>query len=242
MLSTAFLFPARTNRQSFHPIRLPSCLIHSGLVSELESKNASRFEGEDVKTRVSRTPMKDRNLIGCMNLATQLWPGSTHRQRPIKVIREAHSNGVTFLHYSRSVWTGPITRARPSSAVRLNLFATEVEDCDQIWLQSHAKSGHGQPAPTHQVDGRRVSQVASGQNHIDLFLPTSGSIPMSRLKMSQARLKSLSRRRARFCTSASPKRVPGRFGKRTRPRQIAALQTEYSLMTRDHRKANGLLA
>src|SRR5580704_9647679 len=59
---------ARTNRQSFQRIRLPSCLIF-GVVSELG--------------------------FGCMNLATNYGPAAPIDEA-IKVIREAYSNGVTF--------------------------------------------------------------------------------------------------------------------------------------------------
>src|ERR1700751_669176 len=102
--------------------------------------------------------------FGCMNLATNYGPAAPIDDA-IKVIREAHRNGVTF--FDTAEVCGPYTSETIVGGA-VEPFRNEVKIATQIWLQSHGEERLRQPARTYQVDGGRMSQTSPDRPHRSL--------------------------------------------------------------------------
>jgi aryl-alcohol dehydrogenase-like predicted oxidoreductase len=107
--------------------------------------------------------------FGCMNLATNYGPASPIDDA-IKVIREAHRNGVTF--FDTAEVYGPYTSETiVGSAVEP--FRNEVKIATKFGFNLTEKSGLDSRPRTHQVDGEWMSQASPDRPHRSL-LSTSG--------------------------------------------------------------------
>ena len=106
--------------------------------------------------------------FGCMNLATNYGPAASIDDA-IKVIREAHRNGVTF--FDTAEVYGPYT-SETIVGVRLN-FSNEVKMATKFGYNHREEERPGQPARTHQVDVGWMSEASPNRPHRSL-LSTSG--------------------------------------------------------------------
>jgi aryl-alcohol dehydrogenase-like predicted oxidoreductase len=87
--------------------------------------------------------------FGCMNLATNYGPAAPIDDA-IKVIREAHRDGVTF--FDTAEVYGPY-RSETIVGGAVEPFRNEVKIATKFGFNLTEKSGPDQPARTHQVDG-----------------------------------------------------------------------------------------
>src|SRR5580693_7999714 len=186
--------------------------------------------------------MKTRNLgalevselgFGCMNLATNYGPAAPIDEA-IKVIREAHRNGVTF--FDTAEVYGPYTSETIVGGA-LEPFRNEVKIATKFGFNLTEKNGLDS-RPEHikwMVDGclKRLRT-----DHIDLFYQhrVDPNVPIEDVAGAVKKLIAAGKVLHFGLSEASPATI--RKAHAVQP--VAALQTEYSLMNRDPEN-NGLL-
>jgi aryl-alcohol dehydrogenase-like predicted oxidoreductase len=203
-------------------------------MSELEPKNASRFKGEGMETRKLGTLEVSELGFGCMNLATNYGPAAPIDEA-IKVIREAHRNGVTF--FDTAEVYGPYMSETIVGGA-LEPFRNEVKIATKFGFNLTEKSGLDS-RPEHikwMVDGC-LKRLRTG--HIDLFYQhrVDPNVPIEDVAGAVKELIEAGKVLHFGLSEANPSTI--RKAHAVQP--VAALQTEYSLMNRDP-ESNGLLA
>jgi aryl-alcohol dehydrogenase-like predicted oxidoreductase len=172
--------------------------------------------------------------FGCMNLATNYGPAAPIDDA-IKVIREAHRNGVTF--FDTAEVYGPYTSETIVGGA-LEPFRNEVKIATKFGFNLTEKSGLDS-RPEHirwMVDGclKRLRK-----DHIDLFYQhrVDPNVPIEDVAGAVKELIEAGKVLHFGLSEANP----GTIRKAHAVQPVAALQTEYSLMNRDP-ESNGLLA
>ena len=172
--------------------------------------------------------------FGCMNLATNYGPAAPIDEA-IKVIREAHRNGVTF--FDTAEVYGPYTSETIVGGA-LEPFRNEVKIATKFGFNLTENSGLDS-RPEHikwMVDGclKRLRT-----DHIDLFYQhrVDPNVPIEDVAGAVKELIEAGKVLHFGLSEASPRTI--RKAHAVQP--VAALQTEYSLMNRDPER-NGLLA
>jgi aryl-alcohol dehydrogenase-like predicted oxidoreductase len=172
--------------------------------------------------------------FGCMNLATNYGPAAPIDEA-IKVIREAHRNGVTF--FDTAEVYGPYTSETIVGGA-LEPFRNEVKIATKFGFNLTEESGLDS-RPEHikwMVDGclKRLRT-----DHIDLFYQhrVDPNVPIEDVAGAVKELIEAGKVLHFGLSEASPRTI--RKAHAVQP--VAALQTEYSLMNRDPER-NGLLA
>jgi aryl-alcohol dehydrogenase-like predicted oxidoreductase len=172
--------------------------------------------------------------FGCMNLATNYGP-ATPIDEAIKVIREAHRNGVTF--FDTAEVYGPYTSETIVGGA-LEPFRNEVKIATKFGFNLTEKSGLDS-RPEHikwMVDGclKRLRT-----DHIDLLYQhrVDPNVPIEDVAGAVKELIEAGKVLHFGLSEANPSTI--RRAHAVQP--VAALQTEYSLMNRDP-ESNGLLA
>ena len=172
--------------------------------------------------------------FGCMNLATNYGPAAPIDEA-IKVIREAHRNGVTF--FDTAEVYGPYTSETIVGGA-LEPFRNEVKIATKFGINLTEESGLDS-RPEHikwMVDGclKRLRT-----DHIDLFYQhrVDPNVPIEDVAGAVKELIEAGKVLHFGLSEASPRTI--RKAHAVQP--VAALQTEYSLMNRDPER-NGLLA
>jgi aryl-alcohol dehydrogenase-like predicted oxidoreductase len=172
--------------------------------------------------------------FGCMNLATNYGPAAPIDDA-IKVIREAHRNGVTF--FDTAEVYGPYTSETIVGGA-LEPFRNEVKIATKFGFNLTEKSGLDS-RPEHitwMVDGclKRLRT-----DHIDLFYQhrVDPNVPIEDVAGAVKELIEAGKVLHFGLSEANPSTI--RKAHAVQP--VAALQTEYSLMNRDP-ESNGLLA
>jgi aryl-alcohol dehydrogenase-like predicted oxidoreductase len=172
--------------------------------------------------------------FGCMNLATNYGPAAPIDDA-IKVIREAHSKGVTF--FDTAEVYGPYTSETIVGGA-IETFRNEVKIATKFGFDLTEKSGLNS-RPDHikwMVDGclKRLRT-----DHIDLFYQhrVDPNVPIEEVAGAVRDLIESGKVLHFGLSEASPNTI--RKAHAVQP--VAALQTEYSLMNRDPEE-NGLLA
>jgi aryl-alcohol dehydrogenase-like predicted oxidoreductase len=172
--------------------------------------------------------------FGCMNLATNYGPAAPIDDA-IKVIREAHRNGVTF--FDTAEVYGPYTSETIVGGA-LEPFRNEVKIATKFGFNLTEKSGLDS-RPEHirwMVDGclKRLRT-----DHIDLFYQhrVDPNVPIEDVAGAVKELIEAGKVLHFGLSEANP----GTIRKAHAVQPVAALQTEYSLMNRDP-ESNGLLA
>jgi len=171
--------------------------------------------------------------FGCMNLASNYGPAAPIDDA-IKVIREAHSNGVTF--FDTAEVYGPYTSETIVGGA-LEPFRNEVKIATKFGFDLGDNFGLNS-RPEH------IKKAAEGclkrlrTDHIDLFYQhrVDPNVPIEDVAGAVKELIAEGKVLYFGLSEASPKTI--RKAHAVQP--IAALQTEYSLMNRDPEK-NGLL-
>jgi aryl-alcohol dehydrogenase-like predicted oxidoreductase len=172
--------------------------------------------------------------FGCMNLATNYGPAAPIDDA-IKVIREAHWNGVTF--FDTAEVYGPYTSETIVGGA-VETFRNEVKIATKFGFNLTEKSGLDS-RPEHikwMVDG---SLKRLRTDHIDLFYQhrVDPNVPIEDVAGAVKELIEAGKVLHFGLSEASPSTI--RKAHAVQP--VAALQTEYSLMNRDP-ESNGLLA
>ena len=172
--------------------------------------------------------------FGCMNLASNYGPAAPIDDA-IKVIREAHRNGVTF--FDTAEVYGPYTSETIVGGA-VEPFRDEVKIATKFGFSLTEKSGLDS-RPEHikwMVDGclKRLRT-----DHIDLFYQhrVDPNVPIEDVAGAVKELIEAGKVLHFGLSEASPSTI--RKAHAVQP--VAALQTEYSLMNRDP-ESNGLLA
>jgi aryl-alcohol dehydrogenase-like predicted oxidoreductase len=179
-------------------------------------------------------PMEVSELgFGCMNLATNYGP-AVPIDDAIKVIREAHSKGVTF--FDTAEVYGPYTSETIVGGA-LEPFRNEVKIATKFGFDLTEKGGLDS-RPNHikwMVDGclKRLRT-----DHIDLFYQhrVDPNVPIEDVAGAVKELIE----QGKVLHFGLSEANPGTIRKAHAVQPVAALQTEYSLMNRDPEK-NGLL-
>jgi aryl-alcohol dehydrogenase-like predicted oxidoreductase len=187
-----------------------------------------------MKTRKLGTLEVSELGFGCMNLATNYGPAAPIDDA-IKVIREAHRNGVTF--FDTAEVYGPYTSETIVGGA-VEPFRNEVKIATKFGFDLTEKSGLDS-RPEHikwMVDGclKRLRT-----DHIDLFYQhrVDPNVPIEDVAGAVKELIEAGKVLHFGLSEASPSTI--RKAHAVQP--VAALQTEYSLMNRDP-ESNGLLA
>ena len=187
-----------------------------------------------MKTRKLGTLEVSELGFGCMNLATNYGP-AVSIDDAIKVIREAHRNGVTF--FDTAEVYGPYTSETIVGGA-LEPFRNEVKIATKFGFNLTEKSGLDS-RPEHikwMVDGclKRLRT-----DHIDLFYQhrVDPNVPIEDVAGAVKELIEAGKVLHFGLSEANPSTI--RRAHAVQP--VAALQTEYSLMNRDP-ESNGLLA
>jgi aryl-alcohol dehydrogenase-like predicted oxidoreductase len=203
-------------------------------MSKLESKERFTTEGEDMKTRKLGTLEVSELGFGCMNLATNYGPAAPIDDA-IKVIREAHRNGVAF--FDTAEVYGPYTSETIVGGA-VEPFRNEVKIATKFGFNLTEKGGLDS-RPDHikwMVDGclKRLRT-----DRIDLFYQhrVDPNVPIEDVAGAVKELIEAGKVLHFGLSEASPSTI--RKAHAVQP--VAALQTEYSLMNRDP-ETNGLLA
>jgi aryl-alcohol dehydrogenase-like predicted oxidoreductase len=190
-------------------------------------------EGEDMKTRKLGTLEVSELGFGCMNLATNYGPAAPIDDA-IKVIRLAHSKGVTF--FDTAEVYGPYTSETIVGGA-LEPCRNEVKIATKFGFDLTEKGGLNS-RPEHikwMVDGclKRLRT-----DHIDLFYQhrVDPKVPIEDVAGTVKDLIAQGKVLHFGLSEASPSTI--RKAHVVQP--VSALQTEYSLMNRDPEK-NGLL-
>ena len=172
--------------------------------------------------------------FGCMNLATYYGPAAPIDDA-IKVIREAHRNGVTF--FDTAEVYGPYTSETIVGGA-LEPFRNEVKIATKFGFNLTEKSGLDS-RPEHirwMVDGclKRLRT-----DHIDLFYQhrVDPNVPIEDVAGAVKELIEAGKVLHFGLSEANPSTIRKAYA----VQPVAALQTEYSLMNRDP-ESNGLLA
>ncbi len=172
--------------------------------------------------------------FGCMNLATNYGPAAPIDEA-IRVIREAHSKGVTF--FDTAEVYGPYTSETIVGGA-VEPFRNEVKIATKFGFDLTEKSGLNS-RPDHikwMVDGclKRLRT-----DHIDLFYQhrVDPNVPIEEVAGAVKELIDAGKVLHFGLSEASPSTI--RKAHAVQP--VAALQTEYSLINRDPEE-NGLLA
>src|ERR1700678_2675156 len=191
-------------------------------------------QGEDMETRKLGALEVSELGFGCMNLATNYGPAAPIDDA-IKVIREAHRNGVTF--FDTAEVYGPYTSETIVGGA-LEPFRNEVKIATKFGFDLTEKGGLNS-RPDHitwMVDGclKRLRT-----DHIDLFYQhrVDPKVPIEDVAGAVKELIAAGKVLHFGLSEASPETI--RKAHAVQP--VAALQTEYSLMNRDP-ESNGLLA
>jgi aryl-alcohol dehydrogenase-like predicted oxidoreductase len=186
-----------------------------------------------MKTRKLGTLEVSELGFGCMNLATNYGPAAPIDDA-IRVIREAHSKGVTF--FDTAEVYGPYTSETIGGGA-LEPFRNEVKIATKFGFDLTEKGGLDS-RPAHikwMVDGclKRLRT-----DHIDLFYQhrVDPNVPIEDVAGAVKELIDQGKVLHFGLSEASPNTI--RKAHAVQP--VAALQTEYSLMNRDPEK-NGLL-
>jgi len=187
-----------------------------------------------MKTRKLGTLEVSELGFGCMNLATNYGPAAP-LDDAIRVIREAHRNGVTF--FDTAEVYGPYTSETIVGGA-LEPFRNEVKIATKFGFDLTEKGGLDS-RPAHikwMVDGclKRLRT-----DHIDLFYQhrVDPSVPIEDVAGAVKDLIEVGKVLHFGLSEANPNTI--RKAHAVQP--VAALQTEYSLMNRDP-ESNGLLA
>jgi aryl-alcohol dehydrogenase-like predicted oxidoreductase len=172
--------------------------------------------------------------FGCMNLATNYGPAAPIDDA-IKVIREAHGDGVTF--FDTAEVYGPYTSETIVGGA-VEPFRKEVKIATKFGFNLTEKGGLDS-RPEHikwMVDG---SLKRLRTDHIDLFYQhrVDPSVPIEDVAGAVKELIDAGKVLHFGLSEANPSTI--RRAHAVQP--VAALQTEYSLMNRDP-ESNGLLA
>jgi len=187
-----------------------------------------------MKTRKLGTLEVSELGFGCMNLATNYGPAAPIDDA-IKVIREAHRNGVTF--FDTAEVYGPYTSETIVGGA-LEPFRNEVKIATKFGFDLTEKGGLDS-RPAHikwMVDGclKRLRT-----DHIDLFYQhrVDPNVPIEDVAGAVKELIEAGKVLHFGLSEANPSTI--RKAHAVQP--VAALQTEYSFMNRDP-ESNGLLA
>ncbi len=190
--------------------------------------------GEDMKTRKLGMLEVSELGFGCMNLATNYGPAAPIDDA-IRVIREAHSKGVTF--FDTAEVYGPYTSETIVGGA-LEPVRNEVKIATKFGFDLTEKGGLDS-RPDHikwMVDGclKRLRT-----DHIDLLYQhrVDPNVPIEEVAGAVKELIDA----GKVLHFGLSKASPGTIRKAHAVQPVAALQTEYSLMNRDPEK-NGLLA
>jgi aryl-alcohol dehydrogenase-like predicted oxidoreductase len=209
-------------------------MSHLRLSVETGSEGRVATQGEDMKTRKLGALEVSELGFGCMNLATNYGPAAPIDEA-IKVIREAHRNGVTF--FDTAEVYGPYTSETIVGGA-LEPFRNEVKIATKFGFNLTEKSGLDS-RPEHikwMVDGclKRLRT-----DHIDLFYQhrVDPNVPIEDVAGAVKELIEAGKVLHFGLSEANPSTI--RRAHAVQP--VAALQTEYSLMNRDP-ESNGLLA
>jgi aryl-alcohol dehydrogenase-like predicted oxidoreductase len=183
-------------------------------------------QGEDMKTRKLGTLEVSELGFGCMNLATNYGPAAPIDEA-IKVIREAHRNGITF--FDTAEVYGPYTSETIVGGA-LEPFRNEVKVATKFGFNLTEKSGLDS-RPEHikwMVDGclKRLRT-----DHIDLFYQhrVDPNVPIEDVAGAVKELIEAGKVLHFGLSEANPSTI--RRAHAVQP--VAALQTEYSLINRD---------
>ncbi len=186
-----------------------------------------------MKTRKLGTLEVSELGFGCMNLATNYGPAAPIDEA-IKVIRDAHSNGVTF--FDTAEVYGPYMSETIVGGA-LEPFRSEVKIATKFGFDLTEKGGLNS-RPDHikwMVDGclKRLRT-----DHIDLFYQhrVDPNVPIEEVAGAVKELIEAGKVLHFGLSEASPSTIR----KAHAVQSVAALQTEYSLMNRDPEQ-NGLL-
>jgi aryl-alcohol dehydrogenase-like predicted oxidoreductase len=192
------------------------------------------MEGQEMKTRKLGTLEVSELGFGCMNLATN-YGNAAPIDDAIKVIREAHSRGVTF--FDTAEVYGPYTSETIVGGA-LEPLRNEVQIATKFGFDLTEKGGLNS-RPDHikwMVDG---SLKRLRTDHIDLLYQhrVDPNVPIEEVAGAVKDLIAAGKVLHFGLSEASPTTI--RKAHAVQP--VTALQTEYSLMNRDPEK-NGLLA
>ena len=187
-----------------------------------------------MKTRKLGTLEVSELGFGCMNLATN-YGNAAPIDDAIKVIREAHSKGVTF--FDTAEVYGPYTSETIVGGA-LEPFRNEVQIATKFGFDLTEKGGLNS-RPEHikwMVDG---SLKRLRTDHIDLLYQhrVDPNVPIEEVAGAVKELIAAGKVLHFGLSEASPTTIRKAHAVQT----VTALQTEYSLMNRDPEK-NGLLA
>ncbi len=172
--------------------------------------------------------------FGCMNLATNYGPAAPIDDA-IRVIREAHSNGVTF--FDTAEVYGPYTSETIVGGA-VEPFRNEVKIATKFGFDLTEKGGlNSRPDHIKWMVDRCLKRLRT--DHIDLFYQhrVDPSVPIEDVAGAVKELIDEGKVLHFGLSEASPSTI--RKAHSVQP--VAALQTEYSLMNRDPEE-NGLLA
>jgi aryl-alcohol dehydrogenase-like predicted oxidoreductase len=192
------------------------------------------MEGGEMKTRKLGTLEVSELGFGCMNLATN-YGNAAPIDDAIKVIREAHSKGVTF--FDTAEVYGPYTSETIVGGA-LEPFRNEVQIATKFGFDLTEKGGLNS-RPEHikwMIDG---SLKRLRTDHIDLLYQhrVDPNVPIEEVAGAVKELIAAGKVLHFGLSEASPTTIRKAHAVQT----VTALQTEYSLMNRDPEK-NGLLA
>src|SRR5580658_7120495 len=192
-----------------------------------------QFVGEDMKTRKLGTLEVSELGFGCMNLATNYGP-AVPIDDAIKVIREAHRNGVTF--FDTAEVYGPYTSETIVGGA-IEPFRNQVKIATKFGFNLTEKGG---------LDSRpeHIKWMVNGclkrlrTDRIDLLYQhrVDPNVPIEDVAGAVKELIEAGKVLHFGLSEASPATI--RKAHAVQP--VAALQTEYSLMNRDP-EGNGLL-
>jgi aryl-alcohol dehydrogenase-like predicted oxidoreductase len=192
------------------------------------------MEGREMKTRKLGTLEVSELGFGCMNLATN-YGNAAPIDDAIKVIRDAHSKGVTF--FDTAEVYGPYTSETIVGGA-LEPFRNQVQIATKFGFDLTEKGGLNS-RPEHikwMVDG---SLKRLRTDYIDLLYQhrVDPHVPIEEVAGAVKELIAAGKVLHFGLSEASPTTIRKAHAVQT----VTALQTEYSLMNRDPEK-NGLLA
>lgn len=191
------------------------------------------MEKKNMKMRKLGTLEVSELGFGCMNLATNYGPAASIDDA-IKVIREAHSNGVTF--FDTAEVYGPYTSETIVGGA-LEPFRNEVKIATKFGFDLTEKGGlNSQPDHIKWMADGCLKRLRT--DHIDLFYQhrVDPNVPIEEVAGAVKELIDAGKVLHFGLSEASPSTI--RKAHAIQP--VAALQTEYSLMNRDP-EGDGLL-
>src|ERR1700721_1216591 len=164
--------------------------------------------------------------FGCMNLASNYGPAAPIDDA-IKVIREAHSKGVTF--FDTAEVYGPYTSETIVGGA-LEPFRNEVKIATKFGFDLTDKGGlNSRPSHIKKMVEGCLKRLRT--DHIDLFYQhrVDPNVPIEDVAAAVKELIAAGKVLHFGLSEASPETI----GKPHAVRRVTALQTEYSLWTRD---------